>query len=153
MKYALLLISLVIYFSAIAQKAKIDDDIAYIDGMEYVRWESKMLGNEISVKSLTDNEELIFLSSQQYNDQTQATASNPQGRVAYYEVVFVPLNKKCEITSNFPKALLKLIYNNSLIKDNKLDEAKVDAFILKYGTKFSDRRKSSSSPVNIIINN
>jgi hypothetical protein len=86
-----------------------------------------------------------------YTDPNQVTDSNPQGKVRWVEINFVELNMKCEVSSRTQKGLVRLIYENDLYADGKLDLEKVQRFVNKYGMRFSGNRPSNN--VNVIINN
>ena len=65
MKSLLFLIILIsISTISFSQKVKIKNDIAYVDGVAYVKWKTKSLGNEMSVYALDSENEDIFISFQ-----------------------------------------------------------------------------------------
>lgn len=151
MKYLLLPIALMLAFISLSQKVKIKDDIAYIDGVEYVKYIKKNMANEASIMSLNTEDEDIFISYQDYTDPNKISKSNPEGKVRWIEVNFLTLDLKCEVSSRTHKGLVKLLYENNIYVDGALNAENVELFVKKYGTKFSDNRPGGN--VNIIINN
>lgn len=142
---------LILPFALSAQKVKINDDIASVDGTPYLSWEKRNAANEASVRGLDATEEEVYLMYLNYSDPNEISKSNPEGKVRWIEVNFLTLNIKCEISSTTHKGMVKLFYENNLYTAGKLNEANVEKFVQKYGTRFSDNRPGGN--VNIIINN
>ncbi len=151
MKTLLLVLTGLISLNANSQKVKIDDNIAYIDGVEYLKYEKRNLGNEASIRSMTAEGEEIYVMYQDYVDPNMVSKSNPEGKVRWIEINFLTLDLKCEVSSRAHKGLLKLFLENELYTDGTLNAANVEKFVKKYGTKFSENRPGGN--VNIIINN
>ena len=152
MKKILFLFALfTITFSGFAQKVKIKDGIANVDGNAYVKWEKRMAGNEVAISGLNATEEEVSVMYESYKDPNEITQSNPEGKVRWVEFNFLTLDLKCEISSRGHKGLVKLLYLNKVFVDGALNVANAEKFVKKYGTKFSDNRPGNN--VNIIINN
>lgn len=151
MKIILFCLTFVSMLSAFGQKVKIDENIASVDGVEYIYYEKKNMANDASVHGLSTDHEEIYLTYQSYNDPSQASKANPEGKIRWIEVNFLDLGIKCEIPNNTHKAVVKMIYENNLFTDGKVDPESAERFVSKYGTKFSDNRRNGN--VNVIINN
>jgi len=151
MKKLLVIGSFLAVVTAFGQKVKIDENIASVDGVEYIYYEKKNMANDASVHGLSSDHEEMYLTFQSYNDPSQATKSNPEGKVRWIEVNFLDLGLKCEIPSNTHKTVVKMFYENNIFNEGKVDPAAAERFVSKYGTKFSDNRRNGN--VNIIINN
>ncbi len=130
-----------------AQKVKIKDEVASVDGVDYVRWVKKR-GTEISIYALNSETELIFVQYLNYSDPSRISKSNPEGKVRWIELNFLGQNVKCEVGSLSQKGLVKLLYENAIFVDGQLNVENVEKFVAKYGTNFSSNRPASV----IIIN-
>lgn len=131
-----------------AQKVKIKDDIATVDGADYLKWVKKNGANEAYVYVPNSDEELIFIRYKNYSDPSKVSKSNPEGKVRWVEVKFLTLDLVCEVDTRTHKALVKLIYENNLFENGKMTENNVWNFVAKYGTDYSDNR-----PTEVIIVN
>lgn len=132
-----------------AQKVKIKDDIATVDGTDYLKWKKQSAGNEASIYLLDSEDEVIFVRYLNYSDPSRVSKSNPEGKVRWIEINFLTLNLKCEVDSRTHKGLVKLFYDNGLIENNALNQEKIEKFVSKYGTIYSENRPGSV----IIISN
>lgn len=152
MKYTLLISFLFIGFLGFSQKVKvkIKDNIATIDGVDYISYTKQNMANDASIAELNQPEQ-IFASFQGYKDPNEITKSNPEGRVRWIEINFLDLKIKCEVQSMTHKGLVKLLYTNKIFVDGKLNEENARRFCAKYGMRFSENRPGGN--VNIIINN
>lgn len=150
MKQQLLLLLCLLFVSgtASAQKVKIKDEIASVDGVEYVKWIKKR-GTEITVTALNSDVELIFIQYLSYADPSKISKSNPEGKVRWIELNFLEQSLICEVGSLSQKGLVKLLLDNKIFVDGELNVVNVEKFVVKYGTRFSENRPSSV----IIINN
>ncbi len=128
------------------QKVKIKDGIAYVDGVEYIKWDYRFAGNEISVVELENENEVLFISYLDYSDPMKVSNSNPKGLVRWEELKFLSLGISCEVQSMGQKGLVKLLYENEVFQQGKLNEDNARKLVRKYGTRFSDQR-----PTTIII--
>lgn len=151
MKTLLLVLTGLICLNANSQKVKIDDNIAYVDGVEYLKYEKRNMANEASISSITAEGEEIYVMFLDYVDPNMISKSNPEGKVRWIEINFLTLDMKCEVSSRAHKGLIKLFVENELYTDGVLNTANAEKFVKKYGTKFSDNRPGGN--VNIIINN
>lgn len=151
MKSLLLLLAILTTFSSISQKVKIDENIAYLDGKAWIKYEKKNMGNEASVMGLESQNEEIFILYQNYNDPNKISNANPEGKVRWLEINFLTLGIKCEVANDTHKAIVKLLAENKVYKDGVLNAENAALLVKKYGTRFSDNRPNGS--INIIINN
>lgn len=129
-----------------AQKVKIKDDIATVDGVEFIQWKRDISSNAVSIYPLSSDDEIIFMRWMSYN--TSAN-NDPKTRVSWVEIKFLNENLVCEIDSRGQKGLVKFLLENKLIVDGKLDAEAADKVVKKYGSNFSANRPASV----IIINN
>jgi hypothetical protein len=151
MKKYTLIAALLISTISMAQKVKLEETMAYVDEVEYIYYEKQNMANDASVKGLKADHEELFLKYLSYTDPNEITKANPEGKVRWVEFNFLDLGVKCEVENHTHKAMVKLIYENNLFVDGKLDQAAAQRFVSKYGTRFSDNRRNGN--VNIIINN
>jgi hypothetical protein len=148
------LILLFIFFlsiSSFAQKVKIKDNIATVDGVEYVKWEKRAMSTEAYVSNLTTGEEEISMMYLDYYDPTSISNSNPKGRVVWIEVYFLTLDIRCEVDSRTHKGLVKMLYQSNIYVNGVLNEENAQKFVKRYGMRYSENRPGTD--VNIIINN
>lgn len=151
MKKYILLTVLLVSTVAFGQKVKLEETTAFVDDVEYINYEKKNMANDASVRGLKADHEELFLTFQSYVDPNQITKSNPEGKVRWVEFNFLDLGIKCEVPSHTHKAMVKMIYDNNLFVDGKIDPAAAERFVSKYGMKFTEARRNGN--VNIIINN
>lgn len=151
MRYLLLFFALGLIHSVNAQKVKIDDDIAYVDDVEYCKYVRKNMANEADIKGMNADRDEIFMSFQSYIDPNEVSKSNPEGKVRWIELNFLELGIKCEVQSNTHKWIVKLLWENNIFVDGKLDPEAARRIVSKYGTRFTDNRRNGN--INIIINN
>ena len=150
MKYLILSILLVFATGcSFSQNVKIKNDIAMVDGENYLKYVRQEMANEASVYLLDSENEVIFIRYMSYINPANISKSNPEGKVRWIEINFLTLELKCEVDSRTHQALVKLFYNNGLVTDNALNEEKIRLFVSKYGTTYSDNRPNST----IIITN
>ncbi len=148
----LLIISFLLLGSTVfGQKIKIDGDLATVDGADYIYYLKTNMANNASVKGLAADHEEMFLTYLSYNDPAEVSKSNPQGAVRWIEVNFLDLGIKCEIPSNTHKAVVRLLYENNIFVDGKVDPEAARRFVAKYGLRYTENRTNGN--VNIIINN
>jgi hypothetical protein len=153
MKKILTAILLLTAISTFAQKEKVDVDFDKKTGIVTINDVPafKAIGEKSSfapgMKDWTiqnlEGKPLFILVYSWFQDYHSVSKSNPSGNVSYYEVKFLDNQKSnCEISNNFFKSILALIYRNGLIKDGKLDSEAVDLFVTKNGNKFSELKRS-----------
>ncbi|MEY3426420.1 MAG: hypothetical protein RL679_1778 [Bacteroidota bacterium] len=152
MKSLLLIFAIQTTFSVYSQKIKIDDNIAYVDGIAWVKYEKKNMANEASVMGLESQSEEIFILYQNYADPNNISKANPEGKVRWLEINFLTLGIKCEIANETHKGVVKLLADNKIYKDGVLNAENAALLVKKYGTRFSDNRLRNGN-VNIIIQN
>jgi len=145
--YTLLLLFIGFFaYQSTAQKVKIKNEIATVDGVEYVKWKRDIASNAVSVYELNSDDEIIFMRWMSYNT---SPSNDPKTRVSWVEIKFLNENLVCEINSRGQKGLVKFLLENKLIVDGKLDAEAAEKVVQKYGTNFSASRPDSV----IIINN
>lgn len=145
--YTLLLLFLGFFaHQSLAQKVKIKNEVATVDGVEYVRWKRDIASNSVSVYELNSDDEIIFMRWMSYNT---SPSNDPKTRVSWVEIKFLSEDIKCEINSRGQKGLVKFMLENNLIVDGKLNVEAAKKVVQKYGNNFSDNRPDSV----IIINN
>lgn len=154
MKFYLSIFTLLlcVSFAGYAQKVKFDEGLVFVDEMDWAKWSGNKLSNDRSISSLTTDEELIFLRWDDFYDPSEVSAANKDGKNRYVEINFLTLGKKCEVPVDMPKGIVKLLYENKVLVDSKIQPENVERMIAKYGMKYTERRKELNSPVNIIIN-
>ena len=150
LKFTILTFALMCLSVSLAQKVKIKDNIANVDGTPYLKWE-KVSSVEASIMSLNSTEEEIFASWLNYSDPTQVSNANPEGKVRWIELYFPTLDLRCEIKSTSRKELVKLLIQNTIYVDGALSEENTQKLVKKYGMRFSDNRPGNN--VKVIINN
>lgn len=157
MKKALLIALVGIATTAFGQKQKItvDNDIIYVDGVEYAMLEKSGLGAPVyTVKSMTGTV-LMNWQFNDFNDPREVSNSNTQGRVCYFQVTFLGDKQQCEINPPMAttKGIAKCIVENDLVKDNAINQEAENNFVLVNGMKFSAQRQTTGGGNVIIINN
>lgn len=145
---SILLLLMLLGFSTTsnAQKVKIKNEIATVDGEDYVKVISPPMVNEVSIYELNSEDEIIFMQYFNYSDPSKVSNGNPQGMVRWVEVKFLNENLVCEISTRTPKGLIKVLYENNIFVDGKLNVENAQKFVTKYGTSFTDNK-----PATIII--
>jgi hypothetical protein len=128
------------------QKVKIKNEIATVDGVDYVQWKRDFASNSASVYALGSGDELIFIRWLDYNTSAQ---NDPATRVSWVELKFLKQNISCEINSRGQKALVQFLLENDLIVNGQLNEEAAQLVVQKFGSNFSANRPDSV----IIINN
>lgn len=149
----LLLLTFVCFISIAAncQKIKIKDDIATVDGVNFLKWEKRASANEISISGMSSEGEEISGMYLNYVDPNKISKANPEGKVRWIEIYFVTMDLRCEVATRTSKGLAEMIYENNIYVDGTLNQENVQKFVKKYGMKFTDGRPGNN--VNIIINN
>ncbi len=135
-----------------AQKVSVNDGLIKVDNNAYAKIQkAKGLSVDFTISSI-NSEELIFFKFREFNNPNKVTKSNPKGRVTYYEITFLKSGSKCEMDCNSTKkAVAKVVVENKLIAENKINVESERNFILKNGTRFSEERKVLEGPNVIII--
>lgn len=149
-KYFALLLFVGISFAGISQKVKIKDDVASVDGTDYLIVTKRVLGNELSIKGMDAEMEEISCMYLDYKDENEKSESNKSGTVDWIELNFIDLGLRCEVPAVFPKGMVKMLYENKIYVDGQLNEENVNRLVKKYGMRYSENRPGGN--VNIIIN-
>ncbi|MFC7347161.1 hypothetical protein ACFQO9_10575 [Chryseobacterium zhengzhouense] len=142
MKKILLGALLIVSCFAFGQKIKIKDNIALVDGKNYVKViEDNSVKHGFDIETL-NGEKIFYLKHVRYEDARERKASNPQGTVIYVEVFSSDLNTKYFETFNV-KEFIKILFNaNILDKDSNINTAELETISKKIGSEYSKRRGS-----------
>ncbi|GAB5418063.1 MAG: hypothetical protein Crog4KO_31430 [Crocinitomicaceae bacterium] len=127
-------------------KVKIKNEIATVDGSDYVQWKRLVGSNAVSVHEIGSGDEVIFLRWMSYNTSSD---NDPSTRVNWVEIKFLEQELTCEITSRGNKGLVKFFVENNLFVNGELDAEAAALVVKKFGNNFSANRPESV----IIINN
>jgi hypothetical protein len=153
MKASIVLLFFLSFFAqqsfAQKQKVKIKDEIASVDGVDYLQWKKVKGANAVSVFELGSDDEVIFVRWVSYDDPSKISNANPKGSVRWVELQFLELELTCEVDSRGNKGLVKFFLEDKLFVNGELDTAAVEKLVKKYGRNYSDNRPESI----IIINN
>ena len=153
MKKLLLVVVLGLSFLGFSQTIKLKKGEVLVDGTPWIKYQE--CGTFDSTCSLLNNqkEEVVFIKTVAVQGVEPRTASNPNGTLSYYEVVFVGQKMKIELQKS-QKSIIEIIYNGKAInEDGTLNPEKVDRLVEKYGIPFSDRLNRGNNQGTIIINN
>ncbi len=92
----------------------------------------------------TAGNKVIRVNHREYKSLLERKASNPEGRVIYYEFIFLTSKTKAEIDYLGIKEIriAEQIVKDKLIVDGKLDEKAVEEFVLVHGTPHSNRSRN-----------
>ncbi len=126
-------------FSSFSQKVKIKDEIATVDGEDYLQLKRNR-GTEVSIFELDSTKEVLFARYMSYTDFSLVTRSNPEGKVRWLELKFLTLNLVCEVPSMSQKGLVKLLHENNIFVDGVLNDDNVQTLIQKYGSTYTNNR-------------
>jgi len=135
-------------FSANAQKVKLKKGEVLIDKVAWLTYVD--CGTFDAVCSLynKNEEEIIFLKTIYINGAEPVTASNPNGKLVYVEVIFLGEDKKYEIGKRTQKNIISDIYKGNVVnEDGSLNSERVKRLVEKYGTPYSDRLNASTNTV------
>jgi hypothetical protein len=145
-----ILIGLMFFYSSslLAQDVSYEKDKIFVDDKEYATMEKtgcKAFSVECryDLLNFSGSKEIVIV-LRDYKDPREITTANKDGRVLYFEFVFLRSKQKAEIAFTGLKSekLAKVIVKAKLFKDGQLDEKAVDEFVLINGTKFSERARS-----------
>ncbi len=146
MKKILSLLAILFSLHCAAQKVDVDDnDFITVDGKAYAKIERDGCGFAQDCKfyvSDTTGKKQIVIRIDEYNDPTKIQASNPKGRVVYFEFTFLESKQKAEVDVIGVKTIkvAKYVVKNELFKDGMISKEGVDNFVLINGTDFSKRK-------------
>ncbi len=150
LKITIFAIALMLFNMSFAQKVKIKDNFALVDGAPYIQWE-KVSSIESSLRGLNSTEEEIFASWLNYSDPARVTSANPEGKVRWVELYFPTLELRCEVRSCSRKELVKTLMRNNIYVDGLLSKENTLKLVKKYGMRFSESKPNSN--IKVIINN
>ncbi|WP_299216370.1 hypothetical protein [uncultured Dokdonia sp.] len=128
-KYFLLFALSVITLNSVnAQKVKFKGDKVLLDGEEVFKFDRKGLGTEISIFSLEDNDEILYMTS------------NENGTRGYYNDDYIVINFfeqrvkfESEKLSRNWKKLLATMFKEQVISENGIiNLEKLNKFVSKY---------------------
>lgn len=134
-----------------AQKEKLDIDydkktnIATVNGTQVFKIlkETNASGTTYTVQSL-DGKTLITFVPVFYTDSREVSQSNPNGRRGYNDIVFEDApDIKADMVWFGMNQSIKMIYENHLIVDGKLDVEAAKLFARKQGTVNTEKRLSA----------
>tara|TARA_R110002012_G_scaffold283090_2_gene473129 strand:- start:78572 stop:79075 length:504 start_codon:yes stop_codon:yes gene_type:complete len=148
MKAILFLSIIFMGFQAHAQKVKLKNGEVLIDKVVWLTYQD--CGTFDSVCSLynENGDEIIFLKTVYVKGAEPITASNPEGKLIYVEVIFLGQDKKYEIGKRTQKNILSDIYKGNVVnEDGSLNTEKVERLVEKYGSPYSDRLNASTNTV------
>lgn len=88
-----------------------------------------------------DNNKIMRITLKDFKSPMERNSSNPDGKVIYFEFIFLASKTKAEIEIPALKEekMAKYILKNELIVNGKLNDKAVEEFILVNGTAFSER--------------
>jgi len=157
----LVVIAALLFFAvaAQAQKVEVKGDKIVAEGKEIAAIEKQGCGAlspdcTYYIRNL-EGKTLITIVEMEFNDPSERTNGNPDGRVRYLRFSFAEGKGVAEVSNpamlnTKPKDVAPLIVKAQLIKDNELDENEVQNFVQAYGTRYSDRQKELNPTVIII---
>ena len=146
--------------AAQAQKTEVKDDKIVVEGKEIATIEKDGCGaispNCTYYIRNSEGKTLITIVEIGYNDPSEQTMGNPEGRVRYLRFSFADGKGVAEVSNpamlnTKPKDIAPLIVKAQLVKDNELSENDVQNFVQTYGTRYSDRQKQLNDPRIIIV--
>lgn len=144
MKAVLFTLSFLLAFVASAQKQKVsfNEDTVLVDEVpQFILIKGKGMSFDFSVKNLK-GEDLFFMQFLEFNNPNKINNANPKGRVTYFEFTFFNDKQKCEnIGASTKKGIAKMIVENNLVLDQKVNQEAENKFVLVNGMKFSEEKK------------
>ncbi len=148
MKQLLFVLTNFLFFVPIfSQDVKIKDNKATIDGTPYCMIiEDGGLSKRYTIKSL-DDKELFFVKA-------ESLIVNGQS-VVFYTMTILDTEENFEISLlslRMGKLLVKTLYENGVIKDNKIDEEGLKKFKIKYKTNLREQYSNRASSPTIVVN-
>ena len=147
MKYLLFMI--LVPFIGLSQKVKYNKDthMISIDGKEEFKIEKSGCGLgtpdcHFDIHNLK-SEKVIRVNYRTYQSPVYKTEANPNGKVQYFEYIFLKSGGKAEAEclGLRPEKVAKFLWKNDLLKNGDLDEAAAKQFALVHGTPYSQRIK------------
>ena len=128
---------------ASAQKTEVewneDSHIASVNGIDAFKIEKFDCGFgavdcHFDIFDLSGNK-VMRVNLRDYNSVMQVSKSNPQGRVVYYEVIFLPTREICEVDFAGIKTekVARMIGKAQLFQDGALNLKAAEEFVLVHG--------------------
>ena len=153
-----ILFALFITCGLFAQKVKIKNEIATVDGEDFIAIKKDgftELGSSFAITDFGSDDVLFTMSFYDYNDPDERNQADPKGRVVYAELFFPESDQRVEISTPGKKYAIKQIYRANLIEGGKLNQDKVDKFVSRHGVRHSVRQDQIAGGNGnvIIINN
>ena len=140
MRFLALFLALIPIHQVEAQKIKIEENTASVDGETFIYYERRNMANEASVHGPNTDREEIYITYRNYTDPNQISNSNPEGKVRWVEINFLTLNQTCEVQSNVHKVIVKMLYENGIYENGVFNPEKAQRMVQKYGNHFSENR-------------
>jgi len=150
LRLILIAISMCFFGMSNAQKIKINDNVATVDGKPFVKW-GKVNSMESTIASLNSEEEEIAARWMNYPDPAHVSEANPKGLVRWIELYFPTLDLRCEVSNSTRKELIKLFIRHNIFVEGELNAENVAKMVKRYGMSFSENRPNNN--VKVIINN
>ena len=159
MRNLVVIVAMLFTIAAEAQKVEVKNDKIVVDGKEIAAIEKQGCGaiNPDCTYYIRNSEgkTLITIVEMQFNDPSESTSGNPDGRIRYLRFSFADGKGVAEVSNpamlnTKPKDVAPLIVKAQLIKDGELDENEVQNFVQAHGTRYSDRQKQLNQPVIIV---
>lgn len=150
------LLLLIVFFvasvsAAFAQKEKLEidydkkTDIVTINGIAVfkITKDARASGITYTVQSLEGNTLIIF-SPVYYKDSREITQSNPTGSQSYHDIIFLDdKDLKADYEWRGMKQTAKMLYENKLIVNGKLDMEAAKLFVRMQGTVNYEKRMTA----------
>lgn len=143
---------MLITLATLAQKVKVKDDVATVDGKPYCKLEGincKLGYCDYRISTLT-GAEVALVKIRNYVDRDQVSSYSPTGRVVYYDWTFLASHAKAETDQGNVKSLVRAMLAANLLKDGALDPEGVRNFVAINGMRHS-KRQSQLGGTTIII--
>ena len=148
MKQSLLYVLLVVSTATFAQKEKVDveydkkTEVVTVNDVPFLKIvkETQNLSTTFNVQTL-DGKTWLICNPVYYSDSREISQSNPNGRRSYFDFIFID-DKELRVDAilSGAKQLAKMIYDNKLIVDSKLDLEAAKLFARKIGTVNYEKR-------------
>ena len=146
------LFSILLISSVNAQKVKIKNGLASVDGTAYAQFD-ECNGQICTITSMTDQNVLVI--QWESFEKKNPIKRNPKSKAPYHETVterytvikFLEIEIEIETQLTGKKQIIKALYNNGVIdSEGNVSVEKAELFARKYGQKISGNR-----PIVIII--
>ncbi|WP_299332679.1 hypothetical protein [uncultured Psychroserpens sp.] len=141
-------------FNAQAQKVKIKKDVAYVDKVEYLKFDDCGTFSASCTVMNLDDEDVIILQYHSF-EKPNPVARNPKSKAPYQSMVtesyaelrFLDIELECEVQLT-KKKLIKALYKSKVFnKDGTVNKENAEKFARKY-----HRNVSGNRPTLIITN-